>query len=122
MEQIHRNHCLWFNKFSFEKKNFIKINVVIGYSYSDNNLIKFLKENDRIELYKDVNEKKISKLFRVVRFANDCSIRSTISYELAAGQDVYISFGLHVNHPIAYFSRSFTKKNLIFGLGNITNF
>ncbi len=99
-------------------ENFKKINVVIGKSFSDVNLIKLFEQNERIKIFKDIGENKIFKIM----INSDIAIvpSSTISYELAATRCIIASGFTSKNQLHIY--NGLLDKNIIFGLGNITNF
>ena len=99
-------------------KNFKKIYVVVGKSFSDITKIEFLKENVRTELFVDIGEKVISQIMSYSDFAIVPS--STISYELASFRCV-IASGFTTENQLNIY-KGLIIKNIIFGLGDISNF
>ena len=81
-------------------------------------MIKFFEQNKRIKLYKDIGENKIFKIM----INSDIAIvpSSTISYELASTRCIIASGFTSENQLHIY--NGLLEKNIIFGLGNITNF
>jgi UDP-2,4-diacetamido-2,4,6-trideoxy-beta-L-altropyranose hydrolase len=99
-------------------KNFKKIYVVVGKSFTDISQIEFLKENVRTELFVDIGEKVISKIMSYSDFAIVPS--STISYELASSRCI-IASGFTTENQLNIY-KGLRNKNIIFGLGDISNF
>ena len=99
-------------------KNFKKIYVVVSKSFKNINEIKFLKENNIIELFIDIQEKDISKIMSYSDFALVPS--STISYELASCRCI-IASGFTTENQINIYN-GLLSKNIVFGLGDISSF
>lgn len=99
-------------------ENIKKVIVVIGSSFSGNEIIDFFNSEKKVELFKEVDEKKMSILMN----CSDIAIvpSSTISYELASSRCIIASGYTTQNQFHIY--EGLNKKNLIFGMGNIANF
>ena len=99
-------------------KKFNKIFVVAGKSFTNKKSINFLRENDKTELFLDIGEDLMSQLMRIADFAIVPS--STISYELASLR-CSIASGYTTKNQFNLYE-GLRKKNIIFELGNISNF
>jgi UDP-2,4-diacetamido-2,4,6-trideoxy-beta-L-altropyranose hydrolase len=99
-------------------ENIKKIIVVIGSSFSDSEIIDFFNREKKVELFKEVDEKLMSSLMN----CSDIAIvpSSTIAYELASSRCL-IASGYTVQNQFHIYE-GLRKNNIIFGMGNITNF
>lgn len=98
--------------------NFKIINVIVGRSFNDIELRKFLENNKRIEFLMDIDEKAISEIMEKTDFAIVPS--STISYELASSRCIIASGYTTQNQFHIY--EGLRKKNVIYEMGDLLKF
>ncbi|WP_348737701.1 UDP-2,4-diacetamido-2,4,6-trideoxy-beta-L-altropyranose hydrolase [Tenacibaculum sp. 190524A02b] len=96
-----------------------KINVVIGGAYKDQTRLKLItKDNSQVRIYQNLSEEEMIQLMRESNLALAPS--STILYELCSVKMPILS-GFYVRNQERIYN-GFLKKNVIFGLGNISTF
>lgn len=101
-----------------EFESFKRVIVVIGKSFSSKDVINFFSTESKIELFREVDEKEISKLMQRSDFAIVPS--STISYELACSRCI-IASGYTVQNQFHIYE-GLKENNIVFGMGDISNF
>ena len=99
-------------------ENFKRINIVVGKSFNDLEMMKFFKKNKRIKLLVDINEETMSEIMKNSDFAFVPS--STISYELASARCTIASGYTTLNQFRIY--EGLRKKNVVFEMGDLSNF